>query len=430
MSKKIIYIFVKTTIFICMAIIGLASCGSDNNDIPSPVNPPISPQDTIVNHRTLFMYFPWSGNSNPLTRYFWNNIQDMKKAYVNSGIKDQQVIVFIQTSGTEGVMFNLSDYRGYTKDSLALYKHYTELNQTTVEGIARILTAMKTMAPADSSYAMTIGCHGLGWIPTSLQNVKAVATKNVQSFIPHWNYSQEDGVTTRFFGGSSTQYQTNISTLAEAIESVGMKMEYILFDDCYMSSVEVAYDLRQITNYVIGCPTEVMGDGMPYAKIGQHLLGKPNYQAIVDGFVEHYSKSSYPYGTIGITRCGQLDSLAHIMKEIHSIYPTYQGKINDIQRMDGYTPILFFDMGDYVDHLCPGSLMCKQFNELLARTVPYKGHTGKYPTVMSLSEAKYVGSNIYVVPIHAYSGITTSEPSVNDKAILYYQNTSWYQATH
>lgn len=46
-----------------------------------------------------------------------------------------------------------------------------------------------------------------------------------------------------------------------------MKMEYILFDDCYMSSLEAAYDLRHVTRHLIACPTEIMAYGMPYSHI-------------------------------------------------------------------------------------------------------------------------------------------------------------------
>lgn len=65
-------------------------------------------------------------------------------------------------------------------------------------------------------------------------------------------------------------------------------MEYILFDDCYMASVEVAYDLKEVTDYLIASPCEIMAYGMPYAEIGPHLLGKVDYESICDAFYEFY----------------------------------------------------------------------------------------------------------------------------------------------
>ena len=54
----------------------------------------------------------------------------------------------------------------------------------------------------------------------------------------HWEY--ENVPMTRYFGGLNAQYQTDITTLAKGISNAVLKMEYILFDDCYMSSIEVA----------------------------------------------------------------------------------------------------------------------------------------------------------------------------------------------
>ena len=66
----------------------------------------------------------------------------------------------------------------------------------------------------------------------------------------HWEY--ENVPMTRYFGGLNAQYQTDITTLAKGISNAGLKMEYILFDDCYMSSIEVAYALKDVTDYLIG----------------------------------------------------------------------------------------------------------------------------------------------------------------------------------
>ena len=52
-------------------------------------------------------------------------------------------------------------------------------------------------------------------------------------------------------------------------------MEYILFDDYYMSSLEVApmgYVMQSTIR--IACPTEVMVFGMPYSTIGKYLLSE------------------------------------------------------------------------------------------------------------------------------------------------------------
>lgn len=380
-----------------LALTGLSSC-HDDEDAPE-----VKPEQ-----RTLFMYFPWSTN---LTDYFYDNILAMEEAIAKTGLDNERVIVFISTSSSEAEMFEITCNGG--KCTRTELKTYDNPSLTTVAGISGILSDMKTFAPADV-YAMTIGCHGMGWLPVES---KYKAKGQAPVFVPH--YSADKGYAmTRYFGGVTSDDQTDISTLADAISDAGLKMEFILFDDCYMSSVEVAYDLRHVTGHIIACPTEIMAYGMPYAEIGASLLGEPDYKAIADGFYEFYSNYDYPYGTLGITDCSQLDALAEIMKLINSRYEFDSLQLYSLQRMDGYTPVLFFDFGDYVEHLCPDEALLAEFKARLARAVPYAVHTEQYYSA-------YRGA----VDINTYSGITTSEPSTHSLAADVV-DTNWYKATH
>ena len=56
----------------------------------------------------------------------------------------------------------------------------------------------------------------------------------------------------------------------------GPDFDYILFDACLMSQVEVAYELRDTADYLILSPAEVMSAGFPYFKITKYLLSADN----------------------------------------------------------------------------------------------------------------------------------------------------------
>lgn len=197
-------------------------------------------------------------------------------------------------------------------------------------------------------------------------------------------------------------------------------MEYILFDNCYMSSVEVAYELRNVTNYLIASPTEIMAYGMPYAVVGEYLLGKTDYKAVCDGFYAFYSTyNEAPYGTLAVTNCSELASTASLMREINSRYTFDTAQLNSLQRMDGYEPPIFYDYGDYVAHLCTDEQLLMEYKEQLDRMIPYKTHTTEF-------YSKSKGA----VPINVYSGITTSDPSDNPQVSIDKTKTSWYTATH
>lgn len=362
--------------------------------------------EPVDNQKTLFMYLPWSSN---LTSYFYTNISDMEEAISRKGLKGERVIVFISTTAQEATMFEITCKNG--KCERITLKDYTNPPFTTAEGITSILNDVKHFAPAPT-YAMTIGCHGMGWIPVHGTKGRARIQQKM-----HWEY---EGVPmTRYFGGLDSQYQTDITTLAEGITNAGIKMEYILFDDCYMSNIEVAYELRHVTDYLIGSTSEIMVFGMPYSIIGEALLGTPDYKAICDGFYSFYSTYKWPYGTLGITDCAELDRLATIMKEINSQYTFDTSKKEQLQRLDGYSPVVFYDYGDYVEHLCGDPLLLEEFKEQLNRAIPYKTHTEYY----------YSTSLPNPVLIKTFSGVTISDPSTNSLAIDK-TKTSWYKATH
>lgn len=93
-------------------------------------------------------------------------------------------------------------------------------------------------------------------------------------------------------------------------------------------------------------------------------------------------------------------------------------QLGELQALDGYSPTRFFDLGDYVRHLCTSPTLLAEFEEQLARTVPYHRHTEEYYSMSGGAR-----------PIETYSGITTSDPSTSE-ATLQKQQTSWWKATH
>ncbi len=426
----------KYKIFVLLVIFTTAfsfiSC-SDDDDNGSPAN--------SVTEETVFMYMPYSGN---LYSYFLENIKSFETAIVNNrGLGKKRFMVFISTSATNAYLYEISYNNGIcVHDTLKNY-YFGSAEYTTSSGIASILEDMMTESPTDK-YSMIIGCHGMGWIP-----------KSASSRCSYKPVKRLDGVhQTRFFGhSSSSTYQTDITTLAEGIRTTGVKMQYILFDDCYMSNIETAYDLREVTDYLIASTCEIMIEGMPYSTIGKSLLDH-DYQGVCDGFYAFYSTFSPPCGTIGVTDCRETENMANIMKSINtqyveslyvqyvdSFYSQYADslfaqyvessysqyvdslqKVDAIQILDGYTPAIFFDFGDYVNHFCQDASLLSAFNAELEKLVPYKANTDTYYSENTGKEKD----------ITVFSGLTISDPSQSnyDSVLEAKKQTNWYYATH
>lgn len=401
MQKKI------TSLLILLATLFIVGC---QEDVPAPY-----PVPKNLPNKTIFVYMPWSAARNNETGSLYNNflqnIEDIEAAIeAEKGLGRNKLMVFIATSANNAVLIEVK-YAANGRCQRDTLQHFDSHNMpayTTANGLASLLSKVKVEAPA-KQYALIVGCHGTGWL-----------------------FSEgKSRARTRYFGGSDHYFQTNIPTLAAAIEQAKMRMQFVMFDDCYMSNVEVAYEMRHATDYLIGCCSEIMAYGMPYKNIWKHLTQpKPNYKEVVNEFHNFYSNYKWPYGNIGVTDCSKVEEVAARMKTINAATANNAKLIDweDIQRLDGYEKTIFFDMGDYVNKLCntpETQSMAREMQTALAQLVPYKSTT-KY--VYTALEQHYPSTII----VNAYSGITISDPTQSDfeNALTTKRETSWWKATH
>ena len=454
------------TLFIVIGV----SCS--NGDSPGGPDVPVTPVG-----QTVFMFFPWSNN---LLSDFRRTVEDMQTVVTQRSMKDERIMVFMATSEREAVLFELKKQNGRClTDTL---RRYSDRPFTSRQWLTSLFSEVITLAPA-SRYGMVVGCHGLAWVPVQGQRNTRKRLGSQERIDEEDNLYKEERideennlykkeridkeglykeeridkegepndlmhfevqgpVTTRFIGGTYPETQIETTDLADAMADAGLHTEYILFDACYMSSVEVAYELKDVTHYLIASPTEVLSYGFPYITMGKHLLGTPNYKGIVDSFISFYSSYNLPYGTVAVTDCTQLDALAAIAQQINAAAaeptnaaatePTNaasEGKLNTarsgkdvpngVQIMDGYSPTLFYDLGHLMSLKDAGTVLTAAFAEQLDKTVPYKGHTDQYFT--ALKDAP--------VDIKHYSGLNTSQGSLNHMADRF-SETAWYKATN
>ena len=401
MQKKL------TSLLILLATLFIVGC---QEDVPAPY-----PVPKNLPNKTIFVYMPWSAARNNETGSLYNNflqnIKDIEAAIeAEKGLGRNKLMVFIATSANNAVLIEVK-YAANGRCQRDTLQHFDKHNMpayTTANGLASLLSKVKVEAPA-KQYALIVGCHGTGWL-----------------------FSEgKSRARTRYFGGSDHYFQTNIPTLAAAIEQAKMRMQFVMFDDCYMSNVEVAYEMRHATDYLIGCCSEIMAYGMPYKNIWKHLTQpKPNYKEVVNEFYNFYLNYKWPYGNIGVTDCSKVEEVAARMKTINAATANNAKLIDwkDIQRLDGYEKTIFFDMGDYVNKLCntpETQSMAREMQTALAQLVPYKSTT-KY--VYTALEQHYPSTII----VNAYSGITISDPTQSDfeNALTTKRETSWWKATH
>lgn len=119
----------------------------------------------------------------------------------------------------------------------------------------------------------------------------------------------------------------NISEFVEILKSAP-HFDFILFDACFMQAVEVAYELRDYTDYCIGSPTEIPGPGASYDAVVPAMFSAENAAVnIAKAYYEPYaakydegkglSNSNWTAGaSVCALRTDKLVDLARITKQV------------------------------------------------------------------------------------------------------------------
>lgn len=415
--KRILYLF-------CLLILGLSfsSCTDETEDVSS------------INQQTTIVFMPWSGTASDkgLYKYFLQNLDSIEGAIKKAGSMSNRVVVFLSTSSSESELYEITLVNKQIQHTTI--KTYSGNLYTTADGIAQILNDVKSNAYA-LNYSLIIGCHGVGWTYKDDWTNYPYGAKSLSGQVSEAKSAKGNSPApyhpTRFYGSTSdpSNYGTDIETLEQGIANAGMKMQYILFDDCYMANIETAYQLKDVTNFLIGSTSEVMAEGMPYQAMWQPLISNtwsslstatPAYKAVTTAFYDFYSKFDPPCGTISVIDCRQLDDLASIMKKINETYKFDNSKLDSVQVLDGFSQGIFYDMKDYVLHLCKNNDMLNDFSADLQQAVKSTVHTDSIYSAISNGFIK----------INQFSGVTISDPSVNSVALKGKEKTAWWKATH
>ena len=132
------------------------------------------------------------------------------------------------------------------------------------------------------SYGLVLWGHSTGWLikNDSIPYAKTRAYANDE--------------------GKSPTTWMNIPSLARAIKNGmnGEKLSFIHGDCCNFGCVEVAYELRHVTDYVIGSPAEVPDAGSNFSDLsGLFDTSSTFYKVIIDTYWDYYANQFKEKGT-------------------------------------------------------------------------------------------------------------------------------------
>ena len=234
----------------------LSACSSDNED--NPLVP-------VESERSVLIYMAAENN---LSSFADTNLADIKQS--SKSLKDNQnLIVYVDRRDIKPYMARVKD--GVLVDSVAM-EESSSADPAVMENVIR---QMRTKYPA-KSYGLVLWGHCTGWLFSN-------------DSIPYAG--------TRAYGVdlNPQRHWMNMPSMARAIAK-GMnqeKLKFVFGDCCNLNCIEVAYELRNAAEYVIGSPAEIPDSGAPNKLIMSDLFSQSDnfYQLLIDDYYNHYIKA-------------------------------------------------------------------------------------------------------------------------------------------
>lgn len=302
--------------------------------------------------------------------------------------------------------------------NLDTLKTYKEENSASPEVLARVIEETKILAQTDS-YGLILWSHGMSWLPPKYDFPGGYALRRFAPDMPRTKYFGED---TNPDNGQTESSKMEISELAAAIPD--NTFDFILFDACFMASIEVFYELKKKADYLIASPAEIIAEGFPYDKIMPLLWGNENeFKLVCEAFYNHYhdQSGSFQSATIALVKSMELDELAQKASILlRDRFPSIaQENHSDVWRYplsSSNLPDIFYDLREFLREIGNGPEL-EAFEKQLERTVIYKKTTPKM-FGEEVPEDKFSGLSVYI-PKERWS-------SMND----FYSGLSWYRTVY
>lgn len=299
--------------------------------------------------------------------------------------------------------------------TLETVEEYPEENSSSADVFGRVLADVVRKYPSQS-YGLIFASHGSGWLPCgALSN----PTRSIGDDL-------NPGTT----GGAR---EMEIADFAAAIPD--HQFDFIIFEACLMSGVEVAYELRNKTDYLLASSAELLVPGYApvYPSSLQYLfdtsLSVPQaLEKFAGSYFDYINTRSGAYRstTQSIIRTEEMEALATLAGEMpgdtgSGMDDDALGKLQHFDRPGSYgdTPARprYFDFGEYRAHIAPEQQA--EMDALLERIVVWKAATPEFMT----------GYNGFTIRTH--SGLTTYiEQSDFPGLNAAYEKTAWWKATH
>ena len=408
----------KHLLTIISAILLFTACSKDDD---SPSTPP-EPEPA---RRTVIVYMVGENNLDP---YMQNDINEMRQGRKQVAASENLVLYVDKLSKTEMPFIAKINTDGNLD---TLYRYEQDFYSSDPDNMIDVIDRIYQMCPAKEDYGLVLWGHASGWLmedSVATRRGYGIDTGNNELRTYFDERSKESLLKGKWL---------NIPSMQEAFKMLPMKWKFIMCDCCNMMNVEDGYELRDVTDYLIGSPAEIPGMGAPYGTMipALFLQTEDFYQSIIDAYA-----NSYPnYIPLSVIKTSEMEALAEATRPLLSRINEYVNNESNLMDrhiyynntyVDGKRKHIMFDVREVVRKAFANEpSKYENWYQVFQRAVPYNRIAEMWQTDSFIK----INFNDFTVTDDYFSGVSmffpmeqygTEEWSCN-KAI---KKMSWYYA--
>jgi hypothetical protein len=251
---------------------------------------------------------------------------------------------------------------------------------------------------AQKAYGLVLWGHSNGWLiaADSIASRRAYGVDNGQN------------------STSNIGKWLNVPSLERVLATMP-HLNFIMADCCNFMCLETLYELRKVTDYIIGSTAEIPGCGSPYNTVVPALFSTADdfYRQVVDNyFAQRIGGLTLP---LSVVKTSQMEALATATRTVlRSIGQTLGDDYADLSGLIHYYNTnksyfrpeynIFYDAGDYVKRYASDAEY-QTWLQALEQVVIYRKYTDKWETDKSwnpfyrdfqMSEDRYHGVSMFI----------------------------------
>lgn len=431
--KQIVF---KTVTSILTIAVMLSSCSCKKNG------------DEVIPCKNLMLLY--SAAFNNIGSDLDKNIEDLKRGYVPSKNSEDVILIASHRPAYPGSYTTVTspqlirmykDKKGSViMDTLKTYQKGTYL---TKKGTLRQVLQDTDELFHPEHCGMIFSSHATGWLPAGYyansdayeSNSKIYSSTSVQTerlpegAVPYIERNDfPDGPQVRSIGASTvydgTKHYSYELSLEDFADDICIHLDYIYFDACLMGGIEVAWQLRNVCDYIGFSQAEVLAEGMDYTKPAAMLLKeKPDIEGVCRAFYEKYAAKSgeEQSATISLIETGQLEGLGALCQELFENYREQISNV-DVKSVQPYFRIYYHWFYDLEDILVKSGISAADKARLgteLDKCIKYRAAT------------EYFLPNSGGFKLNSFSGLSMFLPSNGGNYLKdYYKTLEWNKKTN